>query len=582
MDPVDPARPVRATLDDRPDAGLARPASEGERAARSGAAAGTADDWWRTGVIYQIYPRSFADSDGDGVGDLAGIIARLDHLASGPEGLGVDAIWLSPIYPSPGLDVGYDVSDYVGIDPRYGTLADFDRLVDESHRRGIKVILDLVLNHTSQAHPWFVESRASRTGPKADWYLWRDPAGRTRSGRPIRPNNWRSWFGGPAWTWDETRQQFYLHTFLPEQPDVNWRQPAVRLAMLEVVRTWLERGVDGFRFDVFNAFFKHPDLPSNPRRLGGRQSYWWQRHIYDKDQPELIGALDEIRARVDERPGRMTVGEPFESPVELAARYFAPGHLVFDFGLIETPWSARRFARAIARREAAFGPDRWPTVVLSNHDRSRHASRFDDGRHGEARAKVAAVLLLTLRGTPFLYYGEEIALRDVAIPRAEIVDPPALRSTFFSPWWNRDQARAPMPWGGGPKGGFSTARPWMRMAADPDRRNVAAQSAEPGSVLELYRRLLRLRRSSPALRGGTYTEVDIGRQDVLAYLRQTPDQTALVILGFGDRPAPLHLPTPPTDRRWGVVLSTHEPPPAPTADGRLDLRPLEALILFAV
>jgi alpha-glucosidase len=540
------------------------------------------DDSWRTGVVYQIYPRSFADTTGDGVGDLAGIVEHLDHLNDGgPDSLGVDAIWLSPIYPSPGYDVGYDVSDYVGIDPLFGSLADFERLVGACHTQGIRVILDLVLNHTSDQHAWFVASRASRAGPMADWYIWRDPAGRTPTGRPIRPNNWRSWFGGPAWTWDESRGQFYLHTFLPQQPDVNWREPAVREAMLDVIRTWLERGVDGFRFDVFNVFFKHVDLPSNPRRLGGRRAYSWQHHLYDKNQPELAAALADIRAMVDERPGRMTVGELFDDSVELAAAYSAPRHLVFDWALIEAPWDARRFARAIAEREAAFGPDGWPTVVLSNHDRSRHASRFDDGRHGDGRAKVAATLLLTLRGTPFLYYGEEIALRDVPIPRAVAADRAARRASLLSPWWNRDQARAPMPWTPGPNGGFSVARPWLPMAADTDRRNVASQAADPDSVLSHYRRLIRLRRASPALRTGTYAEVDPGRRDVLVYRRDAGPESALVALVFGDRPRTIRLPPAPDGRAWRVALSTHRPEPRPGPDGRLGLRPLEAVVFLA-
>ena len=362
---------------------------------------------------------------------------------------------------------------------------------------------------------------------------------------------------------------------------MNWREPAVRAALLDVVRTWLDRGVDGFRFDVFNVFFKDAELRSNPRRLGGRRAYWWQQHLYDKNQPELAGVLAEIRALVDERPGRMTVGEPFETAVEQAADYAAPGHLVFDFGLVETPWDARRFARVLAAREAAFGPDRWPTVVLSNHDRSRHASRYDDGRHGDARAKVAATLLLTLRGTPFLYYGEEIALRDVAVPRAEVVDPPARRSSLLSPWWNRDQARAPMPWGPGLNARFTAGSPWLRMTPDAAGRNVAAQSADPDSVLAHYRRLIRLRRSLPALHSGTYAEVDLGRADVLAYLRREGDQAALVVLGFAARAIAVHLPAAPSGRPWRTALSTHRPPAEPGPAGRLDLRPLEAVVLVA-
>ncbi len=543
---------------------------------------GPTEDRWRRGLVYQIYPRSFADSGADGVGDLAGIVAHLDHLGGdGPDALGVDAIWLSPIYPSPGFDLGYDVSDYTGIDPLLGSLADFGRLVEGAHRRSIRVILDLVFNHTSHRHPWFVASRADRTGAQADWYLWRDSPGRTARGRRRLPNNWRSFFGGPAWTWDETRGQFYLHTFLPEQPDLNWREPAVRAALMDVIQTWLGRGVDGFRFDVFNAFFKHPDLPSNPRRIGGRRAYSWQDHRYDKDQPELLDVLAEIRALIDAQPGRMTVGELFDGPPALAARYAEPGHLVFDFSLMDQPWDARAIARAIAQREAAFGPNGWPTVVLSNHDRSRHASRYDHSDQGDARAKVAATLLLTLRGTPFLYYGEELALRDVVVPRAAIIDPPARRGSFLSAWWNRDQARAPMPWGPGPNGQFSPGRPWLPMNPDHATRNVAAQSVDPDSVLSYYRRLIRLRRSLPALEIGSYAECDVGARDVLAFVRQSETGQVLVVLGFGAREQTVRLPAPPTGTRWRPVLSTHQPaPPLEGAAGQV-LRPLEALILVA-
>ena len=420
------------------------------------------DTWWQEGVVYQIYPRSFSDSNGDGIGDLRGILDRLDYLNDGtPNSLGVDAIWLSPIYPSPDRDFGYDVSDYVDVDPRYGTLADFDRLVEACHARGVRVILDLVLNHTSDQHPWFESSRSSRTGPHADWYIWRDSPGRTITGRRRPPNNWRSFFGSSAWTWVEERGQFYMHTFLPDQPDVNWRSPGARAALLDVVRTWLGRGVDGFRLDVFNVFFKDAELRSNPRRIGRRGWWSWQRHVHDRNQPDLAEALAEIRALVDEVPGRMTVGELFDGSFREAAGYSIPRHLIFDWALIGLPWSARAFADSIVRRDAAFGPKRWPANVLSNHDQPRHASRYvAPGREdpagddpslrgaglGDARAKVLATLLLTLRGTPFLYYGEELGLRSLSIPNHEAADPPARRASFLFPWWNRDQARCPMPW----------------------------------------------------------------------------------------------------------------------------------------
>ena len=573
-----------------PEAFLPDPTSEAPTVAArrrpppvSGAAFG--DDWWQRGVVYQVYPRSFADSTGDGVGDLPGLIERLDHLNDGTEqSLGVDAIWLSPIYPSPGLDVGYDVSDHAAIDPVFGTLEDFDRLIEEAHRRGIRVILDLVMNHTSSVHPWFVESRASRTGPRADWYIWRDPPAGWPRRRP-RPNNWVSFFGGPAWTWNQEREQFYLHTFLPEQPDLNWRNPDVRAAMLEIVRGWLDRGVDGFRLDVFNAFFKHVDLRSNPRRVLGRRAYDRQRHSYDKDQPELHDFLTEFRAVVDEGGGRMTVGELFSAEARKAGTYAAERHLVFDFHLIEQPWRADAFAAATAEREAIFGGGRWPTVVLSNHDQSRHASRFSGGARGDDVAKAAAVLLLTLRGTPFMYYGEEIGLRDVPIPRAEIVDPPARRggpiSRRIAPWWNRDQARAPMPWGDGPHGGFSPSRPWLRMAPDAASRNVARQASDPSSILSLYRRLIWLRREHPALQTGTYRHLASSR-DVFAFLRGNRTETVLVAVNFGRAPGWARLDGHPRAGSWAPLLATHEPLGGERPPGsRLELRPHEAIVFRA-
>jgi alpha-glucosidase len=545
------------------------------------------DDWWQTGVVYQVYPRSFADSNGDGVGDLPGIIEHLDHLGGSPSSLGVDAIWLSPIYPSPDFDFGYDVSNYTAVDPRYGTLADFERFAAGCHERGMRVLLDLVLNHTSHHHPWFQASRGSRTGDYADWYIWADSPGRTITGRRRLPNNWRSWFGGPAWTWDEARGQFYMHTFLPEQPDVNWRNPATRAALLDVIRTWLDRGVDGFRLDVFNVYFKDAALRSNPRQIGRRSIWSWQRHVHDRNQPELAGLLAEIRGIVDEQLGRMTVGELFDGTIATAAKLAAPHHLAFDFAFVTLPWSAAAFARAIAERDAAFGPDRWPANVLSNHDQPRHASRFDvEGATGssvdvgDARAKVAAAMLLTLRGTPFLYYGEEIAMRDLSIPNAEAFDPPARRASLLSPWWNRDQARGPMPWNGNPGGGFTTGRPWLPLAPDFASRNVEAQAADPDSVLAFYRRLLRLRRDSPALQRGSQALVATGDNDVLSYVRRSDGASALVALNFASRPVTLDLPGLEADRSWRVALSSHPRTAGDALEGPITLAPLEALIAY--
>jgi len=544
------------------------------------------DDWWRRGVIYQVYPRSFADSNGDGIGDLPGLIDKLDYVNDGTEhSLGVDAIWLSPIHPSPGFDVGYDVSDYDAIDPVFGTLDDFDRLVAEAHGRGIRILLDLVMNHTSSAHQWFEESRRDPGGPYGDWYLWRDGT-RDRFGRRRPPNNWASFFGGSAWTWDEVRGQFYMHTFLPEQPDVNWRNPKVREAMLAMVRGWLERGVDGFRLDVFNAFFKDAELLSNPRRLLGRRPYDRQVHLYDKDRPELADFLAEFRALVDSYPGRMTVGELFSGDPALAPKLSTPRHLVFDFELIRQRWNARGFADASRKHEERFGPEGSPTIVLSNHDQSRQASRLApsaDAATSDEVARAAAVLSLTLRGTPFLYYGEEIGARDVPVPWLEIIDPPAKRGgrlvRRLVPWWNRDQARSPMPWGDGPNGGFTSGRPWLRMAADVETRNVALQDRDPASVLSAYRRLVWLRRRHPALQVGSYRELADVPRDLYAYERATPDESIVVAINFGTAPTGLRLRT---GRTWTVLFDTH-----PRSEGELHggdplrLAPREAVILKA-
>jgi alpha-glucosidase len=534
-------------------------------------------DWWRHGVVYQVYPRSYADTDGDGVGDLPGIIGRLDHL--GPGGLDVDAIWLSPIYPSPGLDVGYDVSDHESVDPIFGSEADFERLVNEAHARGIRVVLDLVMNHTSDRHRWFDASRQARDGPYADWYLWRDPAGWDAGGRPKRPNNWVSFFGGPAWTWEPRRGQFYLHTFLAEQPDLNWRNPDVEAAQMRMVRGWLDRGVDGFRLDVFNVFLKHPELPANPTREG-TTAWARQVHVNDRDQPDLPDLVARFRAVVDEYPARFSVGELFDGGPERAAELTDRHHLVFDWLLVETPWSAEAYRVAIDRREAVYGPDRWPALVLSNHDQPRHASRLATSAGTDdidGIAKAAALILLTLRGTPFLYYGEEIGMTNVAIPADEIVDPPARRASPEFPWWNRDQCRTPMAWTAARGAGFTSGRPWLRIGDDAGTRNVAAQDGDPGSVLSAYRRILAARRSTPALHGGDFESIDLGLADVLAWRRAVRDEpSALVVINFATSAGrEVSLP----DGSWRPLVGTSQQPPAPNGALRLRLRPLEGVVL---
>ena len=511
--------------------------------------------WWQQGVIYQIYPRSFKDSNGDGIGDLPGIISKLDYL----QWLGVDAIWISPIYPSPMADFGYDVADYTDIEPTFGTLADFDHLLAQAHARSLKVILDFVPNHTSCEHLWFQESRSSRDNPKRDWYLWADPR---PDGSP--PNNWLSVFGGSAWGWAEATGQYYLHSFLKEQPDLNWRNPEVRKAMLDVMRFWLDRGVDGFRIDVIQRLIKDAELRDDPpgRRRAARGKdlgkYATQKHIYSMNQPEVHDVIREFRRLLDSYGERIAIGETHLSLDELIKFYGQQGdelHLPFNFTLIYLPWRARAFRYAVNAYEAALRRQQelaptaviWPNHVLGNHDEHRIASRFD-----KAQARVAAMLLLTLRGTPTLYYGDEIGMTDVEIPPERELDPwgkqvPGLRL-------GRDPERTPMQWDAGPNAGFSTAEPWLPVAPDYKIVNVKAQRANPTSMLSLYRRLIWTRKASPALLSGRYFTVDDVPEDCFAYLREHAEQRMLVALNFSDDEHRLSLP----DLGVGqLVISTH-------------------------
>ena len=508
----------------------------------------TTTPWWHGAVIYQVYPRSFQDSDGDGVGDLPGIEQRLDHLAD----LGIDAIWISPIFPSPMADFGYDVADYCGadycgIDPLFGSLGDFDRLLHAVHKRGMRLLLDFVPNHSSDRHPWFVDSRSSRASPKRDWYIWRDPA---PDGGP--PNNWISDFGGSAWAWDAATGQYYYHAFLKEQPDLNWRNPALRAAMLDVLRFWLDRGVDGFRIDVLWHMVKaadFPDNPPNPDYRDGMGEMHSVLQVHSTDQPEVHAIAAEMRALADRYGDRLLIGEIY-LPLERLMHYYgvesAGVHLPFNFQLIEAPWNARALARLIADYEAALPAGGWPNWVLGNHDRPRIATRV-----GEAQARVAAMLLLTLRGTPTVYYGDEVGLADVAIPADCLVDPRELREPGLG--LGRDPVRTPMPWDRTPNAGFTSGTPWLPLNADWPTRNVALQRDDPASMLSLHRRLLALRRAHPALAIGDFALV-AAEDDVLAYARRHDGTPLLVALNLGG--SPHDLPLPQWARGGRVLLST--------------------------
>jgi glycosidase len=528
--------------------------------------------WWQTGVIYQIYPRSFQDTNGDGIGDLKGIERRLDYLAS----LGVDAIWISPIYPSPMADFGYDIVDYCGIDSCFGALADFDDLLAQAHARGLKVLLDFVPNHTSDRHPWFIESRSSRDNPKRDWYIWRDPA---PDGGP--PNNWISDFGGSAWEWDKATGQYYYHAFLKEQADLNWRNPAVQAAMYDVMRFWFDRGVDGFRIDVLWHMIKaadYRDNPPNPTYQPAMGDMHRVLQLHSTDQPEVHGIAADMRAIADSYGAkggdeRVLIGEIY-LPVDRLLRYYgrerAEVHLPFNFQLVDAPWEARSLAALIANYEAALPPGAWPNWVLGNHDRPRVAAK-----RGQAQARVAAMLLLTLRGTPTLYYGDELGLTDVAISPAQVRDPRGLREPGLA--LGRDPVRTPMPWDGSENAGFSTARPWLPLNADWPTRNVAQMAEEPHSILTLYRRLLAVRRAHLALSIGDFALLD-AEGDVLAYERRHGAERLIVALNLGGRSYRLELPDWASDCR--PLLSTVADATL-AGDGALLLRADEGLIVTA-
>jgi alpha-glucosidase len=525
-------------------------------------------EWWQSAVLYQIYPRSFQDASGDGVGDLAGIRSRLDYL----RWLEVDALWLSPIYPSPMADFGYDVSDYTDIDPLFGTLEEFDCLLREAHERGLKLLMDFVPNHTSDRHPWFAESRSSRDHPRRDWYIWRDPA---PGGGP--PNNWRSIFGGSAWELDGATGQYYYHAFLKEQPDLNWRNPEVAGAMFDVLRFWLRRGVDGFRVDVIWHVIKDDqfrDNPPNPDFKEGMPPHRQLLATYSTDRPEVHQVIAGMRQVLDEFPGRLLIGEIYLPVERLVTYYGAHGsdgvHLPFNFQLLLLPWKARVIDDAIRAYEAALPPHGWPNWVLGNHDRPRVATRVG----GEAQARVAAVLLLTLRGTPTIYYGEELGMANVPIPPERVRDPSEKNQPGLGV--GRDPCRTPMPWTAGQYAGFSTAEPWLPLADDYPTRNVEAQQADPGSILSLYRRLLELRRAEPALQFGHYAPLP-AEGNLIAYVRRYGEKQFLVVLNLGPRPTRF---TPPGPLRPGqIVLSTHPGRAGESLDDSLRLDGNEAVIV---
>jgi alpha-glucosidase len=501
----------------------------------------SAPAWWRRGAIYQIYPRSFADADGDGIGDLAGIAAHLDHL----EALRVEAIWLSPFYPSPMADFGYDVSDYCGVDPVFGSLDDFDALVAACHERGIRVVVDWVPNHTSDRHPWFLDARSSRESPKRGWYVWRD-----------EPNDWTSAFPavGAAWTYDEPTGQWYLHSFMPQQPDLNWDNPQVEAAMHDVLRFWLDRGVDGFRLDAIAKIAKDPQL----RDHAGAS----MRH--DEDWEQIHERLRGIRAVVDEYEDRMLVGEVALQDLHRIVSYLTSGdqlHLAHNFVFSDLPWDAEAYRASIDDFETLTAERAWPAWFLSNHDKSRAATRFDHDGFGRERARAIALMLYALRGTPFVYQGEELALPDARIPPDRVVDVDG-----------RDPERAPIPWDTGPAHGFTTGEPWLPFVAEADELNVASQAADPRSALALTRRMAALRAGSVALQIGEQRTLDAGA-DVLAWERTAEGERWVAAVNFGAAEVPL--------RAEGTLVLSSDPDRAEGGPAPATLGPSEAVLLRA-
>jgi alpha-glucosidase len=519
--------------------------------------------WWRVGAIYQIYPRSFQDSNGDGVGDLDGVRRRLDYLVW----LGVDAIWISPIYPSPMHDFGYDVADYRDVDPIFGSLKSFDHLIDAAHARQIKVILDFVPNHTSIIHPWFIDSRRSRASEKRDWYIWRDAAA---DGGP--PNNWLSNFGGSAWAWDEATGQYYYHAFLAEQPDLNWRNPDVRAAMHDVLRFWLRRGVDGFRIDVVSDVIKDAafrDNPLNPTWTLGEPEICRLSPTYSTDQPEAHDVVAGFRRVIDEFDNRVLIGEIY-LPIERLVAYYGENlmglHLPFNFHLLSVDWTPPDVAALIETYETALPKGGWPNWVLSNHDRPRAAARV-----GQEQARVAAMLLLTLRGTPTLYYGDELGVGHVEIPPDRIQDPCGKRD----PSLGRDPSRTPMQWDASPFAGFSTHAPWLPLTPDYETRNVEVMRHDATSILSLVRSLLHYRRRSAALKEGEWSLLS---QDssILAYKRGWGEYSIIVVLNFSGLP---RIWSNPAGGEPRIAISTHGDRRAEAVGTTVHLRANEGLVM---
>ena len=547
----------------------------------------TGPEWWRHAVIYELYPRSFQDTNGDGVGDLKGITSRLDYLHD----LGIDAIWITPMYPSPGIDYGYDISDYVAIDPLYGTMQDFDNLVAEAKKRDIRIIMDYVINHTSDQHKWFLESRSSRDNPKRDWYVWRDPApgappdssdSSKDPGRP--PNNWQSWFGHSAWKWDEKTRQYYYHYFYVEQPDLNWRNPEVHKAMDGVLDFWMQRGVAGFRIDAVSRLFESPQMRDDPY-LPGRNAYGDRniQHKYTDDLPEVHDVLKEVRKVVDKYPGNpVLVTEADEPNVEALARMYGNAdevQLPMDFQIADVnELSAPRFRQLFNEIEnnSAHGQ---PEYFFSNHDQPRQWDRYGDGEHNDQIAKLMAVLELTTRGTPQMYYGEELGMRTTDPVRVEDVHDP-IGKLGWPKEKGRDGERTPMQWDSTPQAGFTTVKkPWLPIPPSSTKYNVETESKDPDSILNTYKKLLSLRKSEPALRDGAQISINNDDQNVLAFVRTTGEASIVVALNMSAKPQKIALDWKSTGVNGMKLVPLYSSVKFSTHDStHLELPPFAALV----
>ncbi|PIP73798.1 MAG: alpha-amylase [Candidatus Lloydbacteria bacterium CG22_combo_CG10-13_8_21_14_all_47_15] len=485
-------------------------------------------EWVRRAVVYHIYPRSFKDTNGDGIGDIAGIIEKLDYLNDGTDAsLGIGAVWLSPVYKSPMADFGYDISDFKDIDSIFGDMKTFERLVEEVHNRGMKLIMDFVPNHTSAEHPWFITSRSSKKNPKHDWYIWKDPK---PDGSP--PNNWLSRFGGPAWEYDEKRKQYYLHTFAVSQPDLNWRNPDVKEEMLITLEFWLAKGVDGFRTDSIYHLLKDDKFrndPENPNYVLGKDDpYDVLLHIFSEGRPELAEATNGICEVLGKYGDRFMVSEAYLDIPEMNKMYKACYHKVhapMNFNLISMPWIANIYREFIDEFEKVLLEEDWPNYIIGNHDRSRVATRL-----GPERIRGAAMLLLTLRGMPFIYYGDELGMEDVRIPPNKVKDPWEKGAPGMG--LGRDAERTPMQWNGGANAGFSTAEPWLPVSEAYQKMNVASESDDPRSIFNLYRFLIHFRQQSEALLHGSYRSVDTNNHHVFAFMRESEDEQLFILMNF--------------------------------------------------